>query len=127
MPSKMQGEKSLVLEGGIRNFWAVQGPGVEAGVIDSTLLALTDVLPTISDLTGVDLSHIPHLPWDGTSFRNLLVPGRHSNSSSSIGAGVVNGYRGISLATAQQADRMLFSFGSQCWDYNAMPVLGTDR
>lgn len=52
MPSLMQGEKHEVLEGGIRNYLAVQGPGVQAGVVDSTLTDVTDILPTVADLAG---------------------------------------------------------------------------
>jgi arylsulfatase/uncharacterized sulfatase len=53
MPSGMQGFKREVTEGGIRNWLAVKGPGVQAGVIDSTLLDITDVVPTVTDLAGV--------------------------------------------------------------------------
>lgn len=53
MPSGMKGDKSTIWEGGIRNFLAVQGPGVQAGVVDSTLLHIIDILPTITDLAGV--------------------------------------------------------------------------
>jgi arylsulfatase A-like enzyme len=49
----MQGYKRAVEEGGIRNFLAVQGPGVQGGVVDSTLLDITDVVPTVADLAGV--------------------------------------------------------------------------
>jgi arylsulfatase A-like enzyme len=49
----MQGYKRAVEEGGIRNWLAVQGPGVQGGVIDSTLLDITDVVPTVADLAGV--------------------------------------------------------------------------
>jgi hypothetical protein len=41
MPSGLTGTKSEVFEGGVRNFLAVQGPGVQAGVTDSTLLDIT--------------------------------------------------------------------------------------
>lgn len=41
MPSRLTGTKSEVFEGGVRNFLAVQGPGVQAGVTDSTLLEVT--------------------------------------------------------------------------------------
>jgi arylsulfatase A-like enzyme len=53
MPSNMEGAKSLPYDGGIRNFLAVQGPGVQAGVVDSTLLGLVDILPTVADLAGM--------------------------------------------------------------------------
>lgn len=48
----MQGAKHEVLEGGTRMFFAFQGPGVQAGVIDSTLADVIDILPTLADLAG---------------------------------------------------------------------------
>lgn len=53
MPSGMQGYKRAVEEGGIRNYLAVKGPGLQAGVVDSTLVDITDVVPTIADIAGV--------------------------------------------------------------------------
>lgn len=144
MPGKMEGYKSLVMEGGIRNCWAVQGPGVEAGVVDSTLLTLADVLPTVADLAGANLLMINHEPWDGASFANLLSS---SNSSSAHVSAVAEsppsvsadyetgnstgssaaGYRGTSLATPQQLNRFVYALGTQCWDFDAVPELGPDR
>lgn len=40
MPSGMQGFKKSAEEGGIRNFLAVKGPGVPAGVLDFTLTSI---------------------------------------------------------------------------------------
>ncbi|KAF8072531.1 hypothetical protein HT031_000191 [Scenedesmus sp. PABB004] len=74
MPSRMQGFKHSVLEGGVRNFLAVQGPGVPAGVVDSTLVDIKDVLPTMAELAGLPANGTNHWPWDGLSFANLLVP-----------------------------------------------------
>jgi hypothetical protein len=48
MPSGMLDSKRSVREGGIRNYLAVQGPGVAAGVTDSTLLSIIDILPVSS-------------------------------------------------------------------------------
>ncbi|KAF6264392.1 alkaline-phosphatase-like protein [Scenedesmus sp. NREL 46B-D3] len=75
MPSGMKGDKSTIWEGGIRNFLAVQGPGVQAGVVDSTLLHIIDVLPTVTDLARARKGAAGHLPFDGISFKNLLLPG----------------------------------------------------
>lgn len=52
MPSGMQGYKRDVEEGGVRNYLAVKGPGVQAGVIDSTLTDIADILPTLAALAG---------------------------------------------------------------------------
>jgi hypothetical protein len=144
MPSGMQGSKAVVLEGGIRNFLAVQGPGVEAGVTDSTLLDVTDILPTLADLAakpgssssndGVDWSSI----WDGISFANLLsVPAQGSRTAPAAAAaaaaginvlgGAGSGARGVALATPQQKERYIFSFGHQCWNEEALPLLGPNR
>lgn len=144
MPGKMEGHKSLVLEGGTRNFWAVQGPGVEAGVVDSTLLNLADVLPTVADLARINHTRIGHPAWDGISFANLLggaakqsraVPASAAlpASSSSVSednpssADLPLGYRGTSLATPQQRDRFMISLGTQCWDFDAVPELDVNR
>jgi arylsulfatase A-like enzyme len=144
MPSNMQGSKAVVLEGGIRNFLAVQGPGVEAGVTDSTLLDVSDILPTLADLEAKsgsnDSSEIGEdwrSAWDGISFANLLTSPAQSNTpatftvgslaTTAAAAGQVAGSRGARLATEQQQERFLFSFGHQCWAEAALPVLGPDR
>uniref|UniRef100_A0A383VJP5 Sulfatase N-terminal domain-containing protein n=1 Tax=Tetradesmus obliquus TaxID=3088 RepID=A0A383VJP5_TETOB len=126
MPSRLTGTKSEVFEGGVRNFLAVQGPGVQAGVTDSTLLDITDILPTMADLAGISSSS-KHLPWDGRSFKNLLVPSSSSSSSSSSAVVTAGGSRGTSLATKEQQERVLFLLGPQCWDANAVPLLTADR
>lgn len=53
MPSGMMGFKHSNYEGGTRGFLGVAGPGVPAGVIDSTLLHAVDVVPTITQLAGL--------------------------------------------------------------------------
>lgn len=53
MPSGMQGAKHTVLEGGIRNFLAVSGPGIPQGSTSYALTGLVDVLPTIVDLASL--------------------------------------------------------------------------
>jgi arylsulfatase A-like enzyme len=112
----MMGYKKDVLEGGVRNYLAVQGPGVPGGVTDSTLTSITDVLPTIADLAGLDST--PHPKWDGISMRNLLLTGSGKPAVS---------IRGTELADKQQSDRFIFSFGPQCWSPDMVPALGPNR
>jgi hypothetical protein len=97
---------------------AVQGPGVQAGVIDSTLLDVTDILPTLADLAGLRGSRFPTAkPWDGVSFKNLVL----------AGPGSQGGRRGDVMASSKQKDRMVFTLGPACWDGDAVPALGPDR
>ncbi|KAF6259251.1 alkaline-phosphatase-like protein [Scenedesmus sp. NREL 46B-D3] len=116
MPSGMMGYKKDVLEGGVRNFLAVKGPGVPAGVTDSTLTDVRDVLPTMADLAGLDSA--PHPQWDGISMRNLLALGSGKPAVS---------LRGTELADTQQTDRFVLSFGPQCWSPDMVPALGPNR
>jgi hypothetical protein len=53
MPSGMQGAKKTVMEGGVRNFLAVRGPGVAQGVSSDALLGLVDITPTVVELAGI--------------------------------------------------------------------------
>lgn len=138
VPSGMLGEKSDIWEGSIRNFLAVRGPGVARGVIDSTLTDLTDILPTIADLAGIDPAASTHLPWDGISLKNLLLPrtsaSRPGSRTASKGAGGARAtarqglmHRGTRLASAAQLDRFLVTLSPSCWHANVVPDLGTDR
>jgi hypothetical protein len=106
MPSGMQGFKKDVLEGGIRNYLAVKGPGVVSGVTDYALTSITDILPTIADLAGV---HSPHLPWDGISFANVLKAGPSTQ------------------LTTQQGERVVVEMSPHCWSPDTVPELGPDR
>ncbi|KAF6254409.1 alkaline-phosphatase-like protein [Scenedesmus sp. NREL 46B-D3] len=126
IPSKMQGAKSLANEAGIRNFLAVSGPGVPGGIIDSSLLDLTDILPTMADLAGVPEGTAGHKPWEGMSFKNLLNAG---NSSTAVAAAGVqlSGRRGTAMANAEQSNRFVFALSAHCWDADAVPALGPDR
>ena len=108
MPSGMQGFKKSVEEGGIRNYLAIKGPGVPAGVLDNTLVHITDILPTVADLAGV---HSQHLPWDGISFANVLK----SNSKPS------------NQISKQQAERVVVEMSPHCWSPDMVPELGADR
>ncbi|WIA17445.1 hypothetical protein OEZ85_014292 [Tetradesmus obliquus] len=120
MPSNMEGAKSLPYDGGIRNFLAVQGPGVQAGVVDSTLLGLVDILPTVADLAGdTDAAVGGHLPWDGLSFKNLLATDSSGPEPSAL--------RGSNLSNKKQQDRILFTLVPHCWDADAVPELDENR
>lgn len=55
MPSGMQGAKRDVLEGGIRNFLSVKGPGVAQGAVRDELLGVIDVLPTMVQLARIQM------------------------------------------------------------------------
>jgi hypothetical protein len=117
MPSGMRGFKKSVEEGGIRGFLGVKGPGVQAGVVDSTLLDVTDVLPTLAQLAG--LPSMPRAtPWDGLGFSNLLLAGNGRPPAAQ---------RGTTRATSAQLGRFLFSLGPQCWSPDSVPVLSADR
>jgi hypothetical protein len=124
----MVGQKSTLFEGGIRTFLAVQGPGVPAGTTKSTLLSVTDVLPTLSDLAGITPNSIPHMPWDGISFTNLLL-GRSSSKFAGVDVEVLGGDSSRSVANQQQQqqqqDRMVFELGPYCWNADAVPLLDT--
>ncbi|WIA37621.1 hypothetical protein OEZ86_014523 [Tetradesmus obliquus] len=126
IPSKMQGSKSLANEAGIRNFLAVAGPGVPGGVIDSSLLGLPDILPTMADLASVPEGTANHKPWDGMSFKNLLQPG---SGGGAVAAAALqsSGRRGAALASAKQFNRFVFALSPHCWDADAVPTLGPDR
>ncbi|WIA17400.1 hypothetical protein OEZ85_014256 [Tetradesmus obliquus] len=126
IPSKMQGSKSLANEAGIRNFLAVAGPGVPGGVIDSSLIGLPDILPTMADLASVPEGTANHKPWDGMSFKNLLQPG---SGGGAVAAAALqsSGRRGAALASAKQFNRFVFALSPHCWDADAVPALGPDR
>lgn len=117
MPSGMVGYKKDVTEGGIRNYLAVQGPGIQAGVLDSTLTSITDVLPTMADLANI--SAAPSYPWDGISFKNVLLDGGTKKPAEPL--------RGHMLSNAQQDERFIFSMSPECWSPDSVPVLGPDR
>jgi hypothetical protein len=77
MPSRLTGTKSEVFEGGVRNFLAVQGPGVQAGVTDSTLLDITGMLYEFHVLHATSVitptapcwtSQVRHIPISPTQY-----------------------------------------------------------
>lgn len=133
MPSHMRGTKGTVDEGGLRNTMAVQGPGVEAGVIDSTLVHVTDILPTMADLAGITTANtVSQFDWDGISIRNQLLPKSHvtmpsGGSVSGNASAAVSGRRGDKLATTEQKERYVFALRPNCFSADDVPLLGEDR
>lgn len=150
----MQGNKDFVLEGGIRNFLTVRGPGVPAGFVDSTLLEVTDIMPTIVELAGQSqqqqtvqvqtqsLASSTSIPdWDGLSFKNLVLneqmkyrPAGGDLVGTAAGAaganktlGIMSGMRGTSLASSRQLDRFVVAMSSDCWSADDVPLLTADR
>lgn len=117
----MQGSKSTTFEGGVRGFLAVRGPGVRGSITDSTLLHITDILPTLADLAGIP-QDAHHLPWDGISFKNLLLSGPNSLPLKGL-----RGRRGTRLSNAAQSERFVFALGPACWDPDAVLELGPGR
>jgi hypothetical protein len=129
MPSGMQGAKHSYLEGGIRNTLIVQGPGVKPGATDSTMIAISDIFPTLVDIAGVGASVPAGLPLDGISFKSVLLPGF---SSSKINIKIAEDAAATAGgSTVQQQSsltwRYLFMLGPACWGPNAVPELRPDR
>lgn len=118
MPSGMQGYKRAVEEGGIRNYLAVKGPGVQVGVVDSTLLDITDILPTMTDLAGVEAPPADKQAFTGKSFKNLLLAGPQRPATARLAQ---------QLATPQQRERFLFSLSPICWHPDSVPELDENR
>ncbi len=68
-----RGGKNQLLEGGIRVPLIVRWPGrVAAGAVSDALAASFDLLPTIADLAGVDLTGVP---IDGRNLTTTLLGG----------------------------------------------------
>jgi hypothetical protein len=103
----------------------VQGPGVQAGVTDSTLLDVTDILPTMAEFARAPANAAGHLPWDGVSFKNLLVPS--AAAAAAVAAKGAATHRGRLLATKQQQERALVMLGPHCWSADAVPELLQNR
>lgn len=120
MPSGMAFSKGYIFEGGVRNLLAVRGPGIEGGVIDSTMVDASDVLPTIAALAGIDPGTAGARAWDGISFTPQLHP-------TTAAPAALTARRGTSLSTPQQLNRRLVLLGPHCWDANAIPDLDSNR
>ncbi len=65
----LRGGKGTLFEGGVRVPAFVSGPLVPAGVVSHDLFHITDWLPTLSDVAGVDVSHL-HI--DGQNQWNVI-------------------------------------------------------
>lgn len=72
----MKGKKGSVDEGGLRSPFIIRWPGtIPAGRTIDRIAAHIDVLPTLVDLAGLDISRAPRQPkpLDGISLRPLLT------------------------------------------------------
>lgn len=68
----MKGRKGSTDEGGVRSPFFVRWPGkIEAGKNIASIAAAIDLLPTLTDLAGID--HVPKKPLDGVSLKPLLL------------------------------------------------------
>jgi arylsulfatase A len=75
----LRGWKNETLEGGPRVPFLVRWPGrVPAGVVNDELATNMDILPTIAEITGVDISAYP--PIDGHSIADLMTDPTDSES-----------------------------------------------
>jgi arylsulfatase A-like enzyme len=127
VPSGMRGGQHSVFENGIRNTLVVQGAGVKPGATDNTLIAISDIFPTMLDIAGVNATLPPGLALDGISFKSVLL-----RSSGSTKAGnKTTTEEDAAFAVQQQqsllSQRYLFMLGPSCWGANAVPELGPDR
>lgn len=67
----LRGAKQWLFEGGIRVPFLVRGPGIRPGAIQSEPVVLYDLLPTLVDLAGGDVSALPD-DIDGGSLKPAL-------------------------------------------------------
>ncbi|WIA14034.1 hypothetical protein OEZ85_002592 [Tetradesmus obliquus] len=128
MPSGMAGAKHSTFEGGIRNALVVQGPGVKTGATDNTMIANSDIFPTMVDIAGVNASVAAGLQLDGISFKSVLLPSgsrRNNNRTADVDLS------SESMSWTQQQSsltwRYFFMLGPACWGPNAVPELAPDR
>jgi hypothetical protein len=78
------------------------------------------ILNSVVVIAGVTDTHVGgHLPWDGLSFKNLLVTGSSSPEATAL--------RGAGLANKRQQERILFTLVPHCWDADAVPDLDANR
>ncbi|MCB1226290.1 MAG: arylsulfatase [Verrucomicrobiales bacterium] len=70
----MKGRKGSTDEGGVRSPLVMRWPGkIPAGSTVRVLGAAHDLLPTLTDLAGVDLKNHPDHPLDGVSLKSALL------------------------------------------------------
>jgi arylsulfatase A len=67
----LRGAKQWLYEGGIRVPFLARGPGIEAGALTREPVVLYDLLPTLVDLAGGNVSALPD-EIDGGSLKPLL-------------------------------------------------------
>jgi hypothetical protein len=71
---------------------------------------------------------IKQKPWDGISFKNLLLTNTVTNNvTNNYGSSSSSSYRGTSLASQQQLKRYVFSVSAHCWSPDAVPRLDKNR
>lgn len=136
MPSGMAGAKHSVVEGGIRNYLIVQGPGVKPGAIDNTMTAISDIFPTMVDIAGVAATVPQGQPLDGLSFKSVLLPGSSNNKKSNMTPGradtdadaeAAGGTGAVQQNSNSLMWRYFFMLGPTCWGPDTVPLLGPDR
>ncbi|GHV00836.1 N-acetylgalactosamine-6-sulfatase [Bacteroidia bacterium] len=76
-PDSLRGTKGTVHEGGILSPMLVRWPGVVAAGSNRQLTHVTDILPTLAAIAGVNISSMKNL--DGRSFRNNMTRGRYGS------------------------------------------------
>ncbi len=62
--------KGTVTELGARVPCIIQGPGVQRGVVSRAVADMTDIMPTLADVSGAKLPH--NIPFDGHSLAPVL-------------------------------------------------------
>ncbi|HHO52749.1 MAG TPA: hypothetical protein ENK18_18205 [Deltaproteobacteria bacterium] len=75
-PTNPRRAKGTVHEGGIRVPWIVLGAGVPGGRVIDERISVVDVLPTLAEMSGIDLDTLP-APIDGHSLWPLLLDEPH--------------------------------------------------
>ena len=70
----MKGRKGSIDEGGLRSPMFVRWPGrIRAGLTLSQIAGAIDLLPTLTELTGIDLERSKDKPLDGRSLAGQLL------------------------------------------------------
>ena len=108
MPSQMVGKKTMLTEGGNRNYLLVAGPGIHAGATDYSLTSIKDLMATTVALGGGGGESV----GDGLNIENLLYGATGSESTA---------------VTDAQAGRMLMQLKPGCFWPDLVPELGSDR
>lgn len=71
-PTDPKRVKNSVFEGGIRVPWIVAGAGVPGGRVIDDLVSVVDVLPTLAEMSGLDVTQLS-APIDGRSLWPVLL------------------------------------------------------